>query len=86
MRSNKSSIGQAETRGRRRAEVGSAIRIVFIFLHLLRRNEYVLPALSPFCVNAAVNEFYFRQVAVRVVAAASRGVVRHAPCGVKLLV
>ena len=64
----------------------SAIRIVSIFLHLLRRDEYVLPVLSSFRVDAAVNVFYFRRVAVRVVAATSRGVVRHAPCGVELLV
>ena len=86
MRSNKSSIRQAETRGPRSAEVVPAVRIVSIFLHLFRRDKYVLPVLSPFRVNVAVNVPYFRQVAVRVVAAANRGVVRHAPRGIELLV
>jgi hypothetical protein len=64
----------------------SAVRIVSIVLYLFRRNEDVLPVFSPLCIDAAINVFYFGRVAVRVVAATSPRMIRHAPCRIEFLV
>ena len=64
----------------------SAVGIVPVLLHLLRRNEDVLAVLSAPRVDAAVNIFYFRRVAVRIVAAANPRMVGHAPGRIELLV
>jgi len=57
----------------------SAIGIVPIPLHFLRRNKNVLPVFSALCVDITVKEFDFGRVAVRVVTTAGRGIVGHMP-------
>jgi hypothetical protein len=64
----------------------SAIGIIPIPLYLLRRNEDVFPVFSAFGVDAAVNEFDFGRVTVRIVTTAGRGIVGHMPARIELFV
>jgi hypothetical protein len=63
--------------------VVSAIGIVPVPLYLFRRNGYVLPVFSAFCVDVAVNVLDFSRVAVRLVATANGRIVGHAPSWIK---
>ena len=64
----------------------SAIGIFPIPLYLLRRNKNVFPVFSAFGIDAAVNEFDFGRVTVRIVTTAGRGIVGHMPGGIELFV
>jgi hypothetical protein len=64
----------------------SAIGIIPIALDLLWRDENVLPVFPPPGVDVAADVFDFSGVAIRIIAAAARGIIRHVPCRIKLLV
>src|SRR5262245_56457228 len=92
-RSYAASQGEAEhgvrrvVTGRRwRAEVVSAVGIVAIVLDLLWRDQNVLPVLPAPCVDVAAGNLDLGGVAIRIVAAASGGIVRHVPRRIELLV
>src|SRR5208337_4118411 len=70
----------------RGAKVVSAIGIVPIALYFLRGNENVLPVLPAPRVNVAADVPDLGRVAIRIIAAAAGGIIRHVPGRIKLLV
>jgi hypothetical protein len=68
------------------AEVVSAVGIVPIALDLLRRNQNVLSVLPASRVHAAADILDFSRVAIRFVAAAAGGIIRHVPCRIEFFV
>src|SRR5215475_1458178 len=65
--------------GRRCAKMFSPIGIVPSVLYFWRRNQNVFSVFSAFCVNPAIDKFDVGRIAVGVVAAAQRWIVRHMP-------
>jgi hypothetical protein len=66
--------------------VVSAIGIVPVPLYLLSWNGNVFSVFSTFCVNVAVYVLDLSRVAVRLIATANGGIIRHVPCCIKLFV
>jgi len=66
--------------------MASAVGIVAVVLHLLRRNGDVFPVLSAPRIDLAADVFDFGRIAVRFVAAALGRIIRHEPGRVELLV
>ena len=64
----------------------SPIGIVPIALYFLWGNQNVFPVLPAPCVDAAADILNFSRIAIRTIAAASDGIVRHVPCRIELLV
>jgi len=60
--------------------VVSAVGVVPVALHLLRRNGDVFPVFSALCVEVAVNVPDFSRVAVRLIATANGRIIGHVPC------
>ena len=64
----------------------SAVGIISVSLDLLGRDEYVLPVFPSPRIDLAVDVLDLGRVAIRIVAATERWIVRHLPCRVELLV
>jgi hypothetical protein len=64
----------------------STIRVVPVALDLPGRNQDVIPVLPAARVDVAADIFDLGRVAVRLVAAAPGGIIRHVPGRIELLV
>ena len=64
----------------------SAIRIVPVALDLRWRDQNVIPVVPAPRVDVAADIFDLGRVAIRPVAAAPGGIIRHVPCRIELLV
>ena len=64
----------------------SAIGIVPIALYLLWRDQNVLPVFPAPRIDIAADVFDLGWIAIRIVAAALDGIIRHVPCRIELFV
>ncbi|MCP3389488.1 hypothetical protein NLM27_11960 [Bradyrhizobium sp. CCGB12] len=64
----------------------SAVRVISVSLHFLRRDQNVSPVLPATCIDLAVDVFDVGRIAVSAVAATEAGIIRHVPGRVELFV
>lgn len=64
----------------------SAVRVIPVSLHFLRRDQNVSPVLPATCIDLAVDIFDIGRIAVSAVAATEARIVRHVPGRIELFV